>query len=235
MSGSGGEDYINVFESLSKEDDIPNHVVRDIKEHLELQNPTEEEMHDELTRIYQEVYPEVRDIHIHNESVLGLRDWPSMTNFRDALEHQSHIYNHLDEGNPQEAAPEVAELTAHLYRAAYEGAQVVPEKKLSEANEARLPHIIYLITGTNAINDSEYKEKVNEINRLIYEGRRNKPVDWEESVDCFKEAGEKAFELEENTPVMRSVTYKLAILIVGGLGLILNGIGMILRNSSITI
>lgn len=221
---------INGFERLQRTDDITPDIRRNIAESLDLdERPTEEETIQEITRIFQDDYPEVRNVHLWNESVLRITDWPGITNLRDAVEHISHIFMHLDNGEPESARPEVAEMAAHLYRAGYEGAQFVSEKKLYEAEKKRLPKIFYSLTLIDAMPNSEYRRRVDEINQQIALGRQHKPVDWDESVAIFKDAGEDAIKLESETPSRREVYWRMAIFGIALLALLLTGIGLVLN------
>jgi len=176
------------------------------------QPETNEEIIEECVEVLSEPYDQARQLHINNEAATGERDWMGLTNFRDALDHMSKILDKLNNGNPSEAKAEVAEMQAHIYRAIYDGAQVVPESKIEYIEDNRLPYILYLITLTEAPNNKEYRRRKNQIGEAIKNGRNNKPKNWKQSVKYFQDAKRLSTQLEEETPPRKEVYYRLIIL-----------------------
>lgn len=144
-----------------------------------------------------------------------------MVNFRDALEHLAKVLRQLEEGDIEGAKGDVAEMEAHLFRAAYDGAQTVPEAKIEYIKQNRLPSILYKITLVEAPGDREYRRQKNQITDLISKGRQCKPKEWERSVKYFEDATRLATNLEENTPPKKDVYYRMIILCISVLSIVL--------------
>ncbi|RQG92438.1 hypothetical protein [Natrarchaeobius chitinivorans] len=163
-------------------------------------------------------YVKARDLHINNEAALGERDWVGLTNFRDALDHVRKIHVYLDDDEPEKAFSEVVEMQGHIYRAAYDGAQTIPEAKIESVEANKLPNVLYTITLTSAPSDREYKRRKNQIREAISRGRRNKPENWKESVKAFEEAKQLSTTLDEEIPDKKDVYFRVVILLMGVIG-----------------
>lgn len=173
---------------------------------------TEAEILAEVKHLLDEPYSRAKKIHIYAEEATGERNWMAMTNFRDALDHLSKIFQALEDDDIEKAKANLAEMEAHIYRASYDGAQVVPEKKLSYVSANRVSPTLYAITLLDAPSREEFNTRLEKIKDNMVEGRLQKSSSVGDSVRHMKTAEEHASRLEAKTPSKKEVKYRLIIL-----------------------
>lgn len=166
----------------------------------------------DVRRVLDEPYERARRAHLWAEETAGERNWLALANFRDALDHQSRIYEHLEKNEIEKAKTDLAEMEAHIHRAAYESAQVPVEKRLSEVLNNRVSGYLYRITFLDAMNDDEYNEIIKKIREEMVQARSSKP-NTGEGIEHFKNAYEHAEEIYEGTPNKTAVYFRLLILL----------------------
>ena len=185
-------------------DDLRNSVVDDPE--------TEAEILTELERLLGEPYERAKRTHIWAEEERGEHNWVAMTNFRDALDHMSKIFNDLEQDDIDGARENLGEMEAHIQRAAFDSAQSVPDKKLDQYFNERVPPTLYTITRLDAPSKAESERRLQTIREQMVKGREKKAKSMEESVKAFKVADDHISKLLQELPSRREVQYRLIIL-----------------------
>jgi len=172
----------------------------------------EEEVLSEVQRILDEPYTQAKKTHIWAEEVRGEHNWLAMTNFRDALDHMSKIFQNIESENISKARENLGEMEAHIKRAAYDSAQSATEKELEETYSRRLPESIYKIALLDHMSDEEFNEREDKISNRMSRGRETKANSLEDSIKHFRTAYEHAKKMERGTPSRKSVFLNIAVI-----------------------
>lgn len=173
----------------------------------------EEEVLAEVQRILDEPYTQAKKTHIWAEETRGEHNWLAMTNFRDALDHMSKIFQNIDNDNLQKARENLGEMEAHIQRAAYDSAQSATEKELEETYSRRLPASVYKVALLDHMDDSEFDTREDKIATRMSRGREKKAESLEESIKHFRTAHEHAKKMERGTPSRKSVMLNIAVIL----------------------
>ncbi len=171
----------------------------------------QQEILSEVQMVLDEPYRQAKKTHIWAEEARGEHNWLAMTNFRDALDHMSKIFQNLEEEDYEAARENLAEMEAHIQRAAFDSAQSATEQKLNTAYDKRLPGSIYNITLLDHMSDEEYYDREDRISDRMSKGRNTKATSLEESIKHFRTAHEHAKKMERETPSKKAVILNLAI------------------------
>ncbi len=171
-----------------------------------------EEIISEVQRILDEPYEQAKSTHIWAEEVRGEHNWLAMTNFRDAVDHMSKIFQSLEDDDLESARENLGEMEAHIKRAAYDSAQSATEKVVEEAYSSRLPESMYKIALLDHMSDEEFNEREDKIYKRMSKGRKAKADSLEESIKHFRTAQTHAQEMKRRTPSKKSVILNIAVM-----------------------
>lgn len=174
-------------------------------------SPERREILSEVQRVLDEPYEQAKKTHIWAEEVRGEHNWLAMTNFRDALDHMSKIFQHLDAGEFDAARENLGEMEAHVQRAAFDSAQSATEQKLVAAYDERLPESVYKMALLDHMGDDEYDDREDRVADRMSKGRNSKATSLEESIKHFRTAYEHARLMERGTPTRKAVVLNLAV------------------------
>lgn len=172
----------------------------------------EEEVLSEVQRLLDQPYSQAKKTHIWAEEVRGEHNWLAMTNFRDALDHMSKIFQDLENDDMESARENIGEMEAHIQRAAYDSAQSATEKELEETYSSRLPESVYKIALIDHMSDTKFNEREDKISKRMSRGRETKADSLEESIKHFRTAHEHAKKMERGTPSKKSVLLNLSVI-----------------------
>lgn len=187
-------------------------ILEELKGNLIESPQTEDEILEGVEKLLNTPYDRAKRTHIWAEEERGEHNWVAMTNFRDALDHMSKIFSALEEGDIAGARENLGEMEAHIQRAAFDSAQSVPDKKLDELFDEKMPPILYRITQLDAPSEQDYQKRLRRVREHMVAGREKKAQSMEESVREFKMADDHISELERKFPSRREVRWRLIIL-----------------------